>query len=160
MKAFVRTALVTGALCLVASPALAASSHSRGDHGKSPHAPSANAVEPGLGAAVEDAKTPGTAPPEPAHVGPSAGLPEKAKAYGRLCQDESKKHVAGTKGTPFSQCVTAMAKLATGETKSPRTACRGLSKKHVAGTKGTPFSRCVSSAAKEKAEHAKEASTP
>ncbi len=33
------------------------------------------------------------------------------KAYGRVCQGESKKHVAGQKGTPFSQCVSAAAKL-------------------------------------------------
>jgi hypothetical protein len=56
--------------------------------------------------------------------------------------------VAGQQGTPFSQCVTAMAKLAHGNTKSPRTACVALSKKHIAGQKGTPFSQCVSAGAK------------
>jgi hypothetical protein len=80
--------------------------------------------------------------------GPSASPPAKAKAYGRRCHDQSKKHVAGQKGTPFSQCVTAMAKLATGATASPKAACAGMSKKHVAGEKGTPFSRCVSAGAK------------
>jgi hypothetical protein len=80
--------------------------------------------------------------------GPNAGLPAKAKAYGHYCQTESKTHVAGQQGTPFSQCVTAMAKLAHGNTKSPRTACAALSKKHVAGQKGTPFSQCVSAGAK------------
>jgi hypothetical protein len=84
-------------------------------------------------------------PPTP---GPKAGLPSKAKAYGRYCRNQSKKHVAGTKGTPFSRCVTAMAKLATGESKSPARACKTLSKKHVAGTKGTPYSRCVTAGAK------------
>jgi hypothetical protein len=79
---------------------------------------------------------------------PSASLPAKAKAYGRYCQDQSKKHVAGQKGTPFSQCVTAMAKLATGKTDSPKVACGAMSKKHVAGEKGTPFSRCVAAGAK------------
>jgi hypothetical protein len=83
--------------------------------------------------------------------GPNASLPEKAHAYGVFCNKESKKHVAGQKGTPFSQCVTAMAKLATGSTKSPVKACANLSKKHVAGQKGTPFSQCVSAAAKLKA---------
>ena len=33
------------------------------------------------------------------------------KAYGRLCQSQSKKHVKGQKGTPFSRCVSAAAKL-------------------------------------------------
>jgi len=83
--------------------------------------------------------------------GPKAGLPEKAKAYGRRCQDQSKKRsdaAEGTKGTPFSQCVTAMAKLATDKTDSPRAACKELSKKHAEGEKGTPFSSCVKQGAK------------
>jgi hypothetical protein len=71
--------------------------------------------------------------------------PAHAKAYGRYCQRESKRHIAGQKGTPFSQCVTAMAKAAHGQ--SPAAACAGLSKKHVAGEQGTPFSRCVVAAA-------------
>ena len=79
---------------------------------------------------------------------PNAPLPAKAKAYGRYCQDQSKKHVAGQKGTPFSQCVTARAKLVTGKTDSPKAACSALSKKHVAGEKGTPYSRCVAAGAK------------
>ena len=86
------------------------------------------------------------AAPQP--PGPDAPLPAKAKAYGRYCQDQSKKHVEGEKGTPFSQCVTAMAKLATGKTASPKAACKTLSKEHVAGEKGTPFSRCVKGAKK------------
>jgi hypothetical protein len=83
--------------------------------------------------------------------GPSAGLPAMAKAYGRRCQNESKKRsdaAEGTKGTPFSQCVTAMAKLAVGATSSPRGACKALSKKHAEGEKSTPFGRCVSAGAK------------
>ena len=79
---------------------------------------------------------------------PTASLPAKAKAYGRYCHDQSKKHVAGQKGTPFSQCVTAMAKLATAKTESPKAACGAMSKKHVAGEKGTPFSRCVAAGAR------------
>ena len=78
----------------------------------------------------------------------SASLPAKANAYGFYCQGESKKHVDGQKGTPFSQCVTAMAKLANGSSDNPHAACAGESKKHVKGEKGTPYSRCVSAAAK------------
>jgi hypothetical protein len=74
--------------------------------------------------------------------------PSQAKAYGVLCNKESKKHIAGQKGTPFSQCVTALAKLADGDSKSPAKACAKESKKHVAGQKGTPFSQCVTAAAK------------
>ena len=35
----------------------------------------------------------------------------QAKAYGKYCQGESKKHVAGETGTAFSRCVKAAAKL-------------------------------------------------
>jgi hypothetical protein len=77
-------------------------------------------------------------------TGPAAG----AKAYGYYCQNESKKHVTGREGTPFSQCVTAMAKLKSGKTDSPKAACASLSKAHTAGEQGTPFSRCVSDGAK------------
>jgi hypothetical protein len=88
---------------------------------------------------------------KPATPGPKADLPAKARAYGRRCDDQSKKRsdaAEGTKGTPFSQCVTAMAKLASGESSSPRAACKELSKKHEKGEKGTPFSRCVVEGAK------------
>jgi hypothetical protein len=86
--------------------------------------------------------------PSSSQPGPNASLPTKAKAYGRYCQNQSKSHVAGQKGTPFSQCVTAMARLATGRSSSPTTACSSMSRKHVAGEKGTPFSRCVAAGAK------------
>jgi len=90
-------------------------------------------------------------PPHPSHghpAGASGPTGPKGNAYGYYCQNQSKKHVAGQKGTPFSQCVTAMAKLASGKTKSPEAACAGMSKKHTAGEKGTPFSRCVAAGAK------------
>ena len=80
--------------------------------------------------------------------GPDAPPSVKAKAYGRLCAKESKKHVPGTKGTPFSRCVTAMAKAASGEAKTARAACAGLSHKHTAGTSGSPYSRCVTAASR------------
>jgi hypothetical protein len=77
--------------------------------------------------------------------GQSEVLPTQAKAYGRYCQGQSKRHIAGQQGTPFSQCVTAMAKAGHGQT--PKSACASMSKKHVPGEKGTPFSRCVVAAA-------------
>jgi hypothetical protein len=90
--------------------------------------------------------------------GPNAPLPEKAKAYGRYCKTESRKHVAGQKGTPFSQCVTAMAKANHDETASAREACKALSKKHVKGVAGTPFSKCVKGVAQlRKEQHEAEA---
>jgi len=85
---------------------------------------------------------------KPVTPGPHASLPTKAKAYGKYCQSFSKKHVAGTPGTPFSKCVTDMAKIATHSSITPRKACSDQSKRHVKGEKGTPFSRCVVAAAK------------
>jgi hypothetical protein len=86
-------------------------------------------------------------------AGSNATRPEKAKAYGWYCREESKTHVAGEPGTPFSKCVTAMAKVAAdgegteSENVTPGQACKEESKKHVKGEKGTPFSRCVVAAA-------------
>ena len=39
------------------------------------------------------------------------------KAFGKLCQGESKKHVKGQKGTPFSVCVSGANKLLKSEKK-------------------------------------------
>lgn len=88
--------------------------------------------------------------PALALAAPKDPLPEQAKAYGVYCKGESKKHVKGEQGTPFSRCVNAMAKAANSEKKTARQACKGLSKKHVKGEKGTAFSRCVNAAAKLK----------
>ncbi len=94
-------------------------------------------------------------PQHPAHPphptpGPKSSQPEKAKAYGVYCRGFSKKQVPGEKGTPFSQCVTAMAKAVSDEDTTAREACRGFSRKHTAGQQGTPFSRCVVAAARAK----------
>jgi hypothetical protein len=84
--------------------------------------------------------------------GPDAPAATKGRAYGRVCRHESRKHIPGQKGTPFSQCVTAMAKLATGKTSNPARACAHLSKEHVRGQAGTPYSKCVAAAAKLRSE--------
>jgi hypothetical protein len=137
MRLVSKVGLVTALAVFGASPALA---------GAIPPA------EHGPGGANKPSDTPGgpdnPGANRPETPGPDASLPKKAKAYGRYCKDQSKKHVAGEKGTPFSRCVTAMAKLASEDTSSPRKACKGQSKKHVDGEKGTPFSRCVSAGAK------------
>ena len=108
-----------------------------------------------LSASPALAQSPQGAPPsnkgsehKPAPPGPRTSTNSKAKSFGKYCKGQSKEHVKGQKGTPFSQCVTAMAKLANGKTKSPRTACKDLSHKHGESEKGTPFSRCVSGGAK------------
>jgi hypothetical protein len=144
-------------LALPATPALAADPPSdtpdRDDNPGIEHKPSETPPSD-RGTAHKPSETPpsnqGTAQ-KPATPGPSAGLPAKANAYGRYCQGQSKKRsdaAEGTKGTPFSQCVTAMAKLATDAVDSPRKACKDLSRKHTDGQKGTPFSACVKQAAR------------
>lgn len=141
--------VTTAALAaLLVGPGLAAGDPPAGS-------PSGDHSQAGSHPAVTDKPAAETPP------GPSASAETKAKAYGKNCQSFSKKHVAGQKGTPFSQCVTAMAKAATGKA-NPTTACKTLSKKHVAGQKGTPYSRCVVAAAKlqkEQQDDAPEGST-
>ncbi len=138
MKLRMTLAALIGALALVAIPATAPADQPAepGSQGKGPH------------------YTPETPEPEKPDEtpGPKAPLPEKAKAYGVYCRHESRKHVKGDKGTPFSACVTAMARVANDDETTPRQACKGTSRKHVKGEKGTPFSRCVVAAAKLRKE--------
>jgi hypothetical protein len=118
--------------------------------------PGLAAGDPPVGSPSADHSAAGDHPAKkqqpPSTPGPNASAGAKAKAYGRFCQGQSKKHVTGQKGTPFSQCATAMAKLANGQTKSAKSACKLLSKKHVKGAKGTPFSLCIRGAGKLHAE--------
>jgi len=129
-----KAALLVSGFALVVSPAIALASGEPGN----PGAPDNQGTQTAAANKPSDTGQPG----------PGASLPANAKAYGRYCQNQSKQHVAGQKGTPFSQCVTAMAKLASGSTTSPMTACAAMSKQHVAGQKGTPFSNCVAAGAK------------
>ena len=77
-------------------------------------------------------------PPQPATV-PAA----PAHPLGYYCKDESKRHLRGSKGTPFSRCVTALGRLRDGTESSPREACASLSRKRFPGMKRTPFAVCV-----------------
>ena len=56
------------------------------------------------------------------------GPPPHGHAYGFFCKGFSKKHVKGQKGTPFSQCVKAMARANRNHKLSPGKACKGLAK--------------------------------
>lgn len=88
-------------------------------------------------------------PEKPAH-------PPKGHGYGYYCKGESKKHVKGEKGTPFSQCVTAASRADHNADLTAREACKPLSKKHVKGTQGTPFSVCVKGVAQMRKDKATE----
>jgi len=128
MKLTRNIALIMATLAFGAAPAVAIASGN--SHGKS-----------------------GTAPGQTKAANTNTNTSSSTKAYGRYCksQNESKTHVSGQKGTPFSQCVIAMEKLAKNAKTTPTTACKNLSKKHVSGQKGTPFSECVVAAAKLRA---------
>lgn len=137
MRIHTKLALLTATMAMSAAPALATG----------PPSGTTIPTNPGTANMPANPGSQGTSH-KPATPGPNASLPSKAKAYGHLCQTESKTHVAGTPGTPFSKCVTDMAKAANGSSKNPRTACKDESKQHLDGQHGTPFSQCVSGAAK------------
>ena len=143
----IKTAALAAVLALSAVPAFALPAQVPANQGTS-HIPD----NQGTQRAPSDPGSSAGSVTTPVTPGPGASAAAKGKAYGKYCKGQSKKHVAGQKGTPFSQCVTAMAKLGSGQTSNPTTACKGASKKHVAGEKGTAFSRCVSGAAKLKAD--------
>ncbi len=102
MNASGKVATVGATLALGLTPALAAGAQGKSASHVSPKAKSHQTATPGL----------------------KASMPAKAKAYGRYCKGQSKKHIKGEKGSPFSRCVTDMAKLAKGSTSSPREACK------------------------------------
>lgn len=125
----------TAALVLgVASAAWASGT----DHGRSQNAPGHNKSQ------QTTASTSTTSSTTTTTRTPSSN----GNAFGRFCQSESKKHVAGEKGTPFSKCVTDLAHMGNHSSTNPARACANESKRHVAGQPGTPFSQCVSAAAK------------
>jgi hypothetical protein len=126
---------VTAVCVLSASPAFALPPQAH-DNAGAQHAP---AGTPPVNQGTEH---------KPSTPGPRSSAKAKGKAYGKYCQDQSKKHVKGQKGTPFSQCVTAMAKLASGKAATPHRACKALSRKRAEGQKRSPFSKCVSGGAK------------
>lgn len=98
---------------------------------------------------VAGAAGPEYAPEHPSH-------PPKGHAYGYYCKGESKKHVDGQKGTPFSQCVQAAVRADHNDALTARDACKALSKKHAKGQQGTPFSTCVKGVALMRRDKAEE----
>lgn len=134
MKLHLKFALLTTALVLVLVPAGATAAPSYYPEGPSyyPEGPK-----------KYDTEGPKYDPPPP---------PAHAKAYGKRCQGQSKKHVKGEKGTAFSRCVKAMARADRNPNLTAKKACKALSKKHVKGRQGTPFSRCVKGIAQMRKE--------
>lgn len=115
MRTRLKIALLLGALALAAAPAMALATKPAepgGGHGKSGAEHGQSGAEHGqAGAGHGQSEGPAYHPAPPSPPGPGAGLPAKAKAYGRYCRGQSKKHVKGEKGTPFSRCVVAANQL-------------------------------------------------
>ena len=97
LKAFTAAAAIAA---FAAAPAATLASSQAGSHRPS-GVPFSATSNPGQGNKPQSTSTPG----------PQATPAAKAKAYGVACNKESKRHVAGQQGTPFSQCVSAAAKL-------------------------------------------------
>jgi hypothetical protein len=83
---------------------------------------------------------------DPLGSGSTGTTPAPGHAYGKACANESHRHVAGTPGTPFSECVHALKVLSGGRAHNATEACRLESHRHVKGVKGTAFTRCVADA--------------
>jgi len=145
MKSFARTAALTTVLAFSASPAFALGA---------PEGVPTAANNPGTAYQPEgtpnQTSNPGTQqrPSGTPTAKNNPGTARRLAAPGRYCKDASKERVEGQKGTAFSACVKAQARLRSGKTNSPREACKSASKKHVEGEKGTAFSICVKAGAK------------
>jgi hypothetical protein len=97
MKAYLKLSLVVGALALIV-PAMALATPGNGQ---------------GKGQSQSPEYTPAPSPPP-------KGQAPNGQAYGKYCQGESKKHAKGEKGTAFSRCVKATAKLRHDERKKAK----------------------------------------
>jgi uncharacterized protein (DUF305 family) len=78
-------------------------------------------------------------------AGPSyaAGAGSAVQPVGKHCSNQSTSRVAGAKATPYATCLTAMRRLARGESRSPQIACGRLSRKRASGAAVSPFAKCV-----------------
>lgn len=146
MKLHLKIVLLVGVLALAAAPAAApAAQPAEPGNGHKPAEPGNGHLpaEPGNGhAAAESGNGPQYSP-----------APPSTKAFGYYCQEESKKHIAGTPGTPFSTCVKAHKLAAAHPNMSPGRACKATTGKHIVkGEKGTPHSRCVATVIEQRKE--------
>jgi hypothetical protein len=102
-----KTIALSAVLALSAVPALAMPAQVPSNQGTA-HIPNNQATQHAL---ANPGPPAAAAAKKPSPPGPAASAKAKGKAYGKYCADQSKKHVAGQHGTPFSKCVSAAAKL-------------------------------------------------
>jgi uncharacterized protein (DUF305 family) len=77
-----------------------------------------------------------------------AGPSYAAGARAKQCQNQSTNRAAGAKATPYATCLTAMRRLARGESRSPQIACAKLSRKRAGVAPTSPFGKCVAAGTK------------
>lgn len=140
MKLLARTAALSVVLTIAASPAAA--------QGPAEGAP-ATGDTPG---ATQQQASMAEGRPKP-----DRGTARRLAAPGQYCRAASKTRVDGQKGTAFSACVRAQARLRKGTVTSPSKACKDASKKRVEGQKGTAFSACVKAGAQLLADRTSQA---
>jgi hypothetical protein len=80
--------------------------------------------------------------------GPRASVEAKLRAYAKRCASLGTRADARVKGSDAAACVDAMARLGSGQTRSPREACRGLSRKHVKGRSRSARASCMAAGSK------------
>ena len=91
---------------------------------------------------------PATPPVAPAAtVVPPVATTKTLKSNAVYCAAASKKRAKGSRGTPFSRCVSALAKLRAKTATTAAQACRGASKKVSKGSSRSPFRQCTTAAA-------------
>jgi hypothetical protein len=80
--------------------------------------------------------------------GPRASVEAKLRAYAKRCASLGTRADARVKGSDVAACLDAMARLGSGQTRSPREACRGVSRRHVKGRARSARASCVAAGSK------------
>jgi uncharacterized protein (DUF305 family) len=78
----------------------------------------------------------------------AAGAGATTQPFGKHCQDQSNSRAAGAKATAYSTCLSAMRRLARGQSRSPKLACARLSRKPARGVRISPLNKCVAAGTK------------
>jgi hypothetical protein len=99
-------------------------------------------TSPAAGLAARGAAAQGALP------GPRASVDAKLRAYAKRCTSLGARADARVKGSDVAECLDAMARLGSGQTRSARAACRGTSRKHAKGRSRSPHASCIAAASK------------
>jgi len=87
-------------------------------------------------------------PARAASTDPAATSAVSAPGYAGLCRDQSTRRAPGTRSSPRRMCLSAMTRLARGQTRSARKACAALSRRRPAGVRRSPYEKCLRAGAR------------